>query len=242
MRGPRDIICTDTTSKTDGQKRLLSNVAIDDDFVGVEHVFLFYGSSNSEVQDTRMTTVMDMLGDTSYNDFKQKLYAFVALYPSFPSLISVANGGLLDPSPAEIDGVLTVLAGDTWVSLMDFELTSDGYIYTIIDLYTSQRPTYYQIQQGLNASNLAPLQVNLGLKVQAGEDITINFTSLPVNTTYAVYFFTQNEDKTIFSRPSSVYAFAVNTTGTDFYIDVTMEAFRIVSSLLIIASVFVLVL
>eukprot|EP00331_Platyophrya_macrostoma_P017108 CAMPEP_0176473582 /NCGR_PEP_ID=MMETSP0127-20121128/42397_1 /TAXON_ID=938130 /ORGANISM="Platyophrya macrostoma, Strain WH" /LENGTH=87 /DNA_ID=CAMNT_0017868615 /DNA_START=1 /DNA_END=261 /DNA_ORIENTATION=+ len=87
--------------------------------------------------------------------------------------------------------------------MLNFHLDNNGFFYAIIDLLTSQAPTYIQVKAGLNASGIAAIQ-SASLQMIGGQNYSVNFSSLPSNTSYVIFFYTSNEDQTLFSATSDV--------------------------------------
>ena len=211
----------------------VTNVDIIDDFQGEENVFLLYGSTDTETPDPRTNTIISAFSNNDSSVFKTQLQAYLSQYPGFPPLISTGYGGNLTGYASEITGTLTVQAQSNWIAMMNFKLDYSGYIYAIVDLLTPKTPTYLQIKAGLNSSGLPPVQ-SKSLKMIGGQNYTMNFSSLPSNTSYVIFFYTTSEDQTIFAATSGVYAIPVNTTGKDVTIEVWVSGQKLNFSLIIV--------
>ena len=173
-----------------------------------------YGDRGSDVTSNTRTLLSQFISSintptaSSFLDQYNSILQANSIKNYFKS-ISLQSGPLYDVPTLDTTSQLTVSSDLTTITVSGLALSNEaGVFYGIASNENLNLPTQAQIRAGFNSSNTDVSESNA---VYTKSAVTLTFKDLSPGTTYMVYYYASNADRTQYARVTKVYYLQTTT-------------------------------
>ena len=173
-----------------------------------------YGNRGSDVTSNTRTLLSQFISSINTPTTSSFLNQFNSVLKdnsisSYFKSISLQSGPLYDVPALDTTSKLTVSSDLTTITVAGLALSNEaGVFYGIASNEDLNLPTQAQIRAGLNSSNTDVAESNA---VYIKSAVTLTFKDLSPGTTYMVYYYASNADRTQYARVTRVYYLQATT-------------------------------